>query len=128
MSAKEKAKWYLIEKFLQAKKLVQEFPEIFGIPTLFLVVVYSPKLFHSVDSTAATWDIGVLQTPIVAGVIVLMINIMAFLGFKLNFPTLYEEYLNLKFSKLLQWQKYLACWLPILFYSLEFIIVMFLLT
>ena len=106
------------------KQQVREFPEIFGLPVIFLTTMLSYKMLLTVDNTAATWDIGVLQTPIIAGVIVLIVNLLVFLGFKLNFPSLYEEYLKLKFDKLSQWEKFLACLLPILLYSLEFLIIM----
>jgi len=106
------------------KQQVREFPEIFGLPIIFFTTMMSYQLLLSVDNTAATWDIGVIQTPIIAGVIVLLVNLMVFLGFKLNFPTLYKEYLKLKFDKLSQWEKFLACLLPILLYSLEFLIIM----
>jgi len=106
------------------KQQVREFPEIFGLPIIFFTTMLSYKMLLAVDNTAATWDIGIIQTPVIAGIIVLLVNLMVFLGFKLNFPSLYKEYLKLKFDKLSQWEKFLACLLPILLYSLEFLIIM----
>lgn len=97
-------------------KILKEFTEIVGLPIILILFVISPYIMLAIDPTAATWDFGVLQTPLVACVLLLAMNLIAFLGFKYNFPKLYKRYLDLEPKEFTEWQIFLSSFCVILLY------------
>lgn len=132
MSKRDKALWWLAEKYIQYKEkitgFVREFPELVAIPALIFIFVQSKYILRKIDPTAGAWDIGSIQTILPASIIVLGINFMVFLGFKFTFPTIYKDYVDLQTNELTQWQKLLSILLVVFLLSLEFLVVILALT
>lgn len=122
MSRKDKAFWWLAEKYVELKQIVREFPEIFGIPLILIGFYFSPHILYQLDPTAATWDWGTLQTLVPVAAIGLTINCLAFIGFKLNHPSLYKSFLNLQYENLPTWQITLFSFYVISKYILMFLL------
>ena len=105
------------------RKILKEFTEIWAIPMLCVLFFLSPFILQYIDPTAGTWDWGVLQTPVVSAIIMLSFNMVAFMGLKYNFPTVYERYIRMVTNTLSEWQIFISTFCVISLYIITQILI-----
>jgi hypothetical protein len=103
-----KAKQLKDKAILIAKQVSQLWPGMYGVPFLLIAWILSPYFLRLLDSTAATFDAGVLQIYLYAAIGIVLFNDLSFLGIKMNFPVVfqfYKEEAGKAFKDLTSWQK-----------------------
>jgi hypothetical protein len=71
-------------------KFLKQWPELLGLPIALAIFFVSPILLRWFDPTTASFDPSILQALAYAIVVVLVMNVVVFIGIKVNFPWLYE--------------------------------------
>lgn len=92
----------------KVKTFIKRWPEVIALPVVFAVfLLFTPEILFQIDETAIPLDAGVLVTYVMAIMGVLMFSALAFVGIKLNWFGLFDEYLNFKnlLTQLTPWQK-----------------------
>lgn len=95
--------------------------EFATIPAGIALFIFAPTLLRSVDSTAATFDVGVLHAPLYALAAFFLLKGVAWLSVKWDFPKLYkylDDHMEVEvFSKERQpWLKVACTFAIFLFY------------
>lgn len=72
------------------KNFLKRWPEFIGLPIAFAIYFLSPIVLRWYDPTTASFDPAILQAIAYAIVVVLVANVVVFIGIKVNFPSLYE--------------------------------------
>jgi hypothetical protein len=99
------------------KNLLRLWPELIWLPVALCLYWISPEIIRIVDPTAGQYDGAVLQKLIYCSVAILVLNVIAWLGIRFNFRTLFQYYANefpSRFDYLSTWQKsclLLSCYL-----------------
>lgn len=71
-------------------KFLKQWPELIGLPIALAIFFITPILLRLIDPTTASFDPSILQAIAYAIVVVLVGNVVVFIGIKVNFPWLYE--------------------------------------
>jgi hypothetical protein len=71
-------------------KFLKEWPELLGLPIALAIFFITPILLRWIDPTTGSFDPSILQAIAYAIVVVLVGNVVVFIGIKANFPWLYE--------------------------------------
>ncbi len=86
-----------IDLLTEVKRFISNWNEIITIPIGFLAWYFSPLFLRWIDPTAATFDSGVLQLYLLAGIGLYLGNGIVWLLIKLTFPGVYK-YLDTLFE------------------------------
>ncbi len=101
--------------FAKIRKMLKLWPELWALPFGIAAWLLSPIIIHAIDPEAGSFDtVGTLQIILIAGLLVSAFSTLAFVGIKLNWPTLFRYYAGtlkegisskLDFKELTPWQR-----------------------
>jgi len=89
-------------------RFLKRYSEFLSIPLGLLLLWYSPGLLRLIDPTAAAFDWGVLQIPILAIVFLFVFTGIVWLYIRITFPKGYkllDDLFQNKNKELTQWQR-----------------------
>lgn len=79
-------------------RLIKLNPGVWAVPIILAKFFLTALILQWIDPTAATFDIGILQTVSLVIVSIICFNDVVFLGIRLNFPNIYKHYKEIFFG------------------------------